>query len=132
MKDFSAAEHFDTVPELADRAYNRTRRKTLKEGKVLGATDKKSVKKLRKKRDASYAELGARMERVQKISRTTDHMQLQRNLAVRCVLLARVQRREGLRLTYSAHVQGKGKRMKVKDAEDGQPAVFKWARQRKR
>ena len=85
VETFTTAKHFDTAPELADRAYNRTRRKTLESTPVVGPTDRKSLKKLRKKRNAAYAELESRVERVEKISRTASHMELQKKLSVsRC------------------------------------------------
>lgn len=33
---FDVAKHFDTVPELADRAFNRPRKETLETAQVLG------------------------------------------------------------------------------------------------
>lgn len=87
MEEFSAEKYFDTTPDLVNRTFNRPRKSTLKTAKVMGATDKRSLKKMRRKRDASYAELSARVERVDKIARTAAHMDLRKKLTVSDVLV---------------------------------------------
>jgi U3 small nucleolar RNA-associated protein 11 len=51
---FDPAEHFDTAPELADRAFNRPRVATLEAEPITGAVNKKELKKALKKRDVAY------------------------------------------------------------------------------
>ena len=105
---FDAAKFFDTVPELVHRQFNRVKRSTLATATVVGPTDRKTIKKLRKKRDAAYAELEAREERAHKMRKAAKHFEAQRNLL------------------------SKGRRVKVKDADGDDVAVFKWKPQRKR
>ena len=113
--DFDKAEHFGTVPELADVAHNRVRREDLESGswRVLGvpATEELQRKALArgvKDRAKMYAELARREERLEKLKQAIAHVQLQRNL------------------------HGKGRRKKVKGPEGDAPAVYKWKFERKR
>ncbi|CAM9538676.1 unnamed protein product [Ascophyllum nodosum] len=108
-KRFDVAEHFNTVPELADRSFNRPRKSTLETAQVLGATTRREMKKVLKKRDASYSELVQRLERAEKIKKAEDHLEAQRKV-----------------------MNSKGTKRKVKDAQDGQPAVYKWKKERSR
>ena len=66
-----------------------------------------SLKKLMKQREGSYRELAERMARADKLKRIMAHKQLEKTL-----------------------MSSKGKKRKVKDAEGGAPAVYKWKRQR--
>mmetsp|Transcript_7221 Transcript_7221/g.16527 ORF Transcript_7221/g.16527 Transcript_7221/m.16527 type:complete len:275 (+) Transcript_7221:213-1037(+) len=129
---FDPATHFDTVPKLAGRAFNRPRKATL-EGKTTGAVaddhaalggasarlrsegglvsgpaNMKQLKKLMKERKKAYTELAQRMERSDKLKRVLLHKQVEKN------------------------VMGKGAKRKVKDAANGAPAVYKWKRARAR
>jgi len=105
LDSFNVAEHFDTVPELAARVSNRIRKSDLKEVTVT-APDASTLKKVYKQRNAMYREMGDRVDRAQKIDRLRVHLELER------------------------HLQSKGTKIKVKDAENGKPAVYKWKRQR--
>ena len=126
---FDPAEHFETDQKLAGRAYNRPRKRTLAGedtgaadhsalglgaaagstvgGIVAGPANMKGLKKLMKQREGSYRELAERMARADKLKRIMAHKQLEKTL-----------------------MSSKGKKRKVKDAEGGAPAVYKWKRQR--
>lgn len=109
VKSFDATEHFDTVPELADRTFNRPRRAALEEnGGVLLAAPRTmgEMKKLGKQREGSYRELDQRLKRADKLQRLISRKQTEKD------------------------AMGKGRKRKVVDAEGGKPAVFKWKRQR--
>lgn len=110
VKSWSASKHFDTVPELAERTFNRPRLETLRTSLVDAPleTDLKALSKIKKKRDKAYSELGQRIKRVEKMDLLRQHLQSHKDR------------------------QGKGRRKKVKDAEGDKPAVYKWKRQRKR
>lgn len=109
LERFDLAEHFDTAPELVDRAFNRPRKDALKTMKMTSApANPAAVRKLRKERDGVYRELNERLERASKLSRM------------------------GAKLDLERKVQTKGKKMKVKDAADGLPAVYKWKQQRQK
>jgi U3 small nucleolar RNA-associated protein 11 len=129
---FDVAEHFQTLPEFVDRAFNRPRvvnepdngepeskedsdeksstdndlnkkrSKTLKNDKVA----RRQLEKIAKARAASYAELEGRIKRQKAMRNAEAHL---------CV--------EKL-------VSGKGRKRKIKEAEDGKPAVYKWRRKR--
>jgi len=103
-EDFDAAEHFDTVPELVDRAHNRQRRSKLEEG--LAEPKGKASRKMEREKEAQYRELLQRMERKKKLDTAMHELQTQRNLL------------------------GKGRRRKAK-GEDGS-TQFVWRQERKR
>lgn len=106
LAQFDVAAHFDTAPELADRAFNRVRKDALKTLALPPVTSAKELKKRNRERDGVYRELGDRLERAAKLDRMRAKLDLERK------------------------VQAKGKKMKVKDAENGQPAVYRWKKQR--
>lgn len=128
--NFDVAEHFDTLPELAGRAFNRPRLETLKkvaleqagfgctEGKddskkptaselvVAAKQAKKMAKKAAKARAAAYAEVEARTKRVAAMERAEAHLVTEKLVA------------------------SKGRKRKILPAENGRPAVYKWRRKR--
>jgi U3 small nucleolar RNA-associated protein 11 len=125
-ENFDAASHFGTLPELVGRAYNRQKIETM-QSNVLGGTEsdddeglvqsredlvaqmieaKKAAKKLAKAKENSYRELKAREKRVAAMSRAEAH------------------------LVTDKLVTGKGRKRKIKEAEQGQPAQYKWRRKR--
>ncbi|CAM9331749.1 unnamed protein product [Phaeothamnion confervicola] len=104
---FDPAEHFDTVPALAYRAFNRPRRATLETAAVTGAATRQELKKVFKKRDSAYRAATERIERAAKLRKAMEHLQAQRTV-----------------------MNSKGTKKKVKKAANGQPAVFKWKRER--
>ncbi|KAJ0406284.1 hypothetical protein P43SY_007072 [Pythium insidiosum] len=105
---FDVAEHFDTAPELADRAFNRVRKETLATATIAAPTDKKVLRTLTKERDGVYRELNERLIRANKLKQMSERLDLERK------------------------VQAKGKKRKVKDAEGGAPAVYKWKKERQK
>jgi U3 small nucleolar RNA-associated protein 11 len=131
-ENFNVAEHFDTLPELAGRTFNRPRKQTVQEialrasgsGSEVGEGNtqiyqptrqdlekeakraRKEARKLARISGAGYKEMEERKERVQKLERAEAH------------------------LVTEKLVQGKGRKRKIKAAENGQPAQYKWRRKR--
>mmetsp|Transcript_59797 Transcript_59797/g.146941 ORF Transcript_59797/g.146941 Transcript_59797/m.146941 type:complete len:257 (+) Transcript_59797:178-948(+) len=108
---FDASTHFDTHPDLVQRAVNRPRREQLEgEDELMPTPNRKIRKKLDKMREGQYAELLQRKERVAKLDTAGQGLQLQRDMA------------------------GKGKKYKVKeqDGEPGKLPKFVWRAERKR
>lgn len=130
---FDVADHFDTLPELAGRTFNRPRKETLRQAALRAsgydeADDNNSggnehpptkdeltrqasktlkiAKKAAKERDAAYAELEARLKRARAMERAEAHLITEKLVAA------------------------KGRKRKIKDAENGQPAQYKWRRKR--
>jgi U3 small nucleolar RNA-associated protein 11 len=124
--NFSVAEHFDTLEALADRAFNRPRVATLKAA-ALGtpATDtatpttastrqllaaakqtKLVSKKAAKARAAAYAKVQARAQRAAALERAEAHLVTEKLVA------------------------SKGRKRKIRPAENGRPAVYQWRRKR--
>lgn len=53
-REFDPAKHFDTVPELASRTFNRPRVATLESEPVVGAANRRQLRKALKQRDSAY------------------------------------------------------------------------------
>lgn len=130
-ENFDVVEHFNTVPELASRSFNRPRKDTLMNA-ALNMNDhdcddydeayaptekelakqvkmaKKSAKKVARARAAAYGEMEARAKRMASMELAESHLNTERLLAA------------------------KGTKRKIKAAEDGKPAVYKWRRKRAR
>eukprot|EP00568_Trieres_chinensis_P006766 CAMPEP_0183296050 /NCGR_PEP_ID=MMETSP0160_2-20130417/3770_1 /TAXON_ID=2839 ORGANISM="Odontella Sinensis, Strain Grunow 1884" /NCGR_SAMPLE_ID=MMETSP0160_2 /ASSEMBLY_ACC=CAM_ASM_000250 /LENGTH=287 /DNA_ID=CAMNT_0025457621 /DNA_START=171 /DNA_END=1034 /DNA_ORIENTATION=+ len=125
--NFDVAGHFGTAPELAGRAFNRPRISDLgvdpkddeydeEEEEVYVPTQKeiardakaakKRAKKVAKARSAAYSEMEARADRMAKMKLAEEHLNTEKLVAA------------------------KGRKRKIKDAEDGKPAVYKWRRKR--
>uniref|UniRef100_A0AAV1TDB4 U3 small nucleolar RNA-associated protein 11 n=1 Tax=Peronospora matthiolae TaxID=2874970 RepID=A0AAV1TDB4_9STRA len=106
---FDVAQHFDTAPELADRAFNRIRKRELKTAELPDlAGDRKHKYKMQVERDAKYRELRDRLARAKKLGLVSAKLDLERK------------------------VQAKGMKRKVRDAEVGLPAVYRWKQQRQK
>ena len=134
-KDFDVATHFNTLPELAGRSFNRPRVDTIRtagggSGGVDGEDEywsddeedqyqptekeiakqakmaKRTAKKIARARSAAYGELEARTKRIEAIEKAEAHLVTEKLLA------------------------GKGRKRKLKAAEDGRPAQYKWRRKR--
>lgn len=134
-KDFDVATHFNTLPELAGRSFNRPRADTIRtagggSGGVDGEDEywsgdeedqyqptekelakqakmaKRTAKKIARARSAAYGELEARTKRIEAIEKAEAHLVTEKLLA------------------------GKGRKRKLKAAEDGRPAQYKWRRKR--
>ncbi|EDO33548.1 predicted protein [Nematostella vectensis] len=107
-KAFDPATHFGTLPELMNRTYNRPSIDTLKTSQVTAPVDEQSLKKIERQRNRQYEELKQRIERKEKMQTLTEKLQLEK------------------------HLMGKGPRVKVKDATDDQPAVYRWKKKRRK
>jgi len=132
-EQFDVAEHFQTLPELAGRSFNRPRIESLQKSveptrsinyyddkeeeppqlseKQLAKRKKlarKTAKTVAKARAAAYGEMEARKKRVMEMGVAEAH------------------------LVTEKLVSSKGRKRKIKGAEDGKPAVYKWRRQRSR
>lgn len=137
-QEFDAAKHFDTLPELVNRPFNRPRLIDLekmgqqddndvddssddedgkqKSGLKPTAADlrheeylaRKTARKLAKARENSYREMQERTKRASSLARAEAH------------------------LVTEKLVSSKGRKRKVKAAENGKPAQYKWRRKRLR
>lgn len=127
---FDVAKHFDTLPEFADRTFNRLRSKDIEKlakstkthvdeygeecqpsEEVLSKQaklERKIAKKIAKARSSAYGELEARLKRADVMQKAESHLVTEKLVA------------------------GKGRKRKIKAAENGQPAQYKWRRQRLR
>jgi U3 small nucleolar RNA-associated protein 11 len=99
LKDFDVAAYFDTHPALLGKRSNRLRMSQL-ESQAVAEPSKANM--------AAYKELFARQERVKKLRRVREELDLRANL------------------------RGKGRRMKVSDGGKDKVAVYKWLPERKR
>ena len=126
------ATHFNTLPELSGRSFNRPRVDTVRSaGGGVGGGDeddwseeedqyqptekvlakqaklaKRTAKKIARARSAAYGELEARTKRIEAIEKAEAHLVTEKLLT------------------------GKGRKRKLKAAEDGRPAQYKWRRKR--
>lgn len=129
-QNFDVAEHFDTLPEFAGRSFNRLRtndvatlaknskihvdeygdehQPTAEELAKESKTQRKIAKKIAKARTSAYGEMEARLNRAEIMQKTERH------------------------LITEKLVGGKGRRRKIRAAENGQPVQYKWRRERKR
>ena len=135
---FDPAAHFDTAPELVDRAFNRPRKSKLRalaleqlgykqdgeefESAVFDSDEKPTVEDLKwqakisrkvartaaKARSNAYGELEARAKRAAAMELAEAHLVTEKLVA------------------------GKGRKRKIQAPENGKPAQYKWRRQRKR
>lgn len=102
LKDFDVAAFFDTHPALLHRKANRPRVKQLETTKFADHEEAGEAVQ------QSYHELIQRQERVKKLKRVRQELELRQ------------------------HMRGKGKRIKVADAIGDMPAVYRWNPERKR
>jgi U3 small nucleolar RNA-associated protein 11 len=128
VDSFDVTKYFDTALEFAASSHNRPRNDTLRSMALaksgLNVNDpeaarptvsdliqiakqtKQDVKRAAKARAASYAEIEARTKRVKSLERAEAHLVTEKLVA------------------------GKGRKRKIKPAENGMPAVYKWRRKR--
>jgi U3 small nucleolar RNA-associated protein 11 len=123
VENFDIVKHFDTVPELVDRAFNRPRISTLVQNAVNQTTSatnvktkeqlrkefkeqSKIIKKATKERNASYRELQERKKRIESMKLAESHLVTEKLLA------------------------SKGRKRKIQEGENGRPALYKWRRKR--
>jgi U3 small nucleolar RNA-associated protein 11 len=129
-QNFDVARHFDTLPELAGRSFNRLRTQDIE--KLAKATkthvdeygdehqptaealkkkaklERNIARKIAKARSSAYGELEARLNRAKAMQQAESHLVTEKLVA------------------------GKGRKRKIKAAENGLPAQYKWRRQRLR
>ncbi|KAJ3155012.1 UTP11-like, U3 small nucleolar ribonucleoprotein [Geranomyces variabilis] len=105
-KTFSPSKYFSTPAALLHRKYNRPTTAMLSSTDAALAPQPGSHK-IVKKREKSYRELAARVERDEQLQRAAREMDLQK------------------------HLMGKGSKRKVGTAKDG-TAIYKWKAERKR
>jgi len=128
-EQFDTAKHFDTIPEFAGRAFNRPRKEALKEtalkvsgygqefqDEVYRPTEQELAKqakqarrlarKLAKAKFSAYSEMEARTKRAEAMERAEEHLVTEKLVAA------------------------KGRKRKIKAAENGKPAQYKWRRKR--
>lgn len=125
-KEFNVATHFDTVPELADRAFNRPRISTiLKQASQTQTEDEAQQQQLTEKQLLKERKRAKKMAKKIAKARVSAYKELD----------ARTKRKDALQLA-EAHLiteklcHAKGRKRKIKEAEDGKPAVYKWRRKR--
>ncbi|CAE7858598.1 unnamed protein product, partial [Symbiodinium sp. KB8] len=97
-----------TVKQAAREAAEEETAMEREELVAVKKAERKARKRARRELDAKYRELAERSDRLGKLRRTAEHF-----AAKRATL-------------------DKGRRVKVADAAEGRPAVFKWKPQRKR
>lgn len=109
MNNWSAAKHFNTLPELVSRKYNRLSEEQLKQQSFTSSINsEKELKKMKERRETRYKELSEALEDQETVDRVMSHIELQKNLAK------------------------KGSRVKVADGENGFADVYKWSYERKK
>ena len=103
---FDVAEHFDTAPELATRAFNRPRKGDLKGAVVTAPRTAKEMRKAMKEGMRGYEELVQREKRAKDLGIVLAHQEAERN-----------------------HGK-KGRKRKIAEATDSAPAQYKWKQER--
>jgi singapore isolate B (sub-type 7) whole genome shotgun sequence assembly, scaffold_3 len=109
FKTWKPEEYFDTIPELVNRKYNRLSKQQLEDEEfVTSLEDEKQLSNMKKRREQRYKDLGEALDDQETIDRVLSHVQLRKNM------------------------NGKGKRFKVADGENGHAAVYRWQFERKK
>lgn len=80
QRNFDAAAHLDTVPELLDHQYNRLTKGQLERLSDEALPSAQQVKKALDKRDKAYKEMQARARRAEKLDSAMHGLQHQRNM----------------------------------------------------
>ena len=81
VKRFDAVKHFDTVPQLAECAYNRPRKATLKNSAAM-TPDTKTMRQALRSGTQRYEELAERLQRIEKLENVLQHQQAEKYLMV--------------------------------------------------
>lgn len=113
-RNFDAAKHFDTLPELVHQTHHRPRVATVNDEDVDGAEEarrniRKQMRKMDRLRKAQYSELETRLKRVETLEKAEAHLVTERNLTLKG-----------------------GRKRKIKPSENGRPAVYKWRSKRQK
>eukprot|EP00542_Grammatophora_oceanica_P011778 CAMPEP_0194045122 /NCGR_PEP_ID=MMETSP0009_2-20130614/16492_1 /TAXON_ID=210454 /ORGANISM="Grammatophora oceanica, Strain CCMP 410" /LENGTH=256 /DNA_ID=CAMNT_0038689879 /DNA_START=9 /DNA_END=776 /DNA_ORIENTATION=- len=115
-KNFDPAEHFDTLPEMVDRRFNRMRTSDLEKQQQAAAEDsltedqlkeerksaRRVARRLARAKSAAYKSLNNHERKVEVIDQAASFLQVEKLMG------------------------SKGRKRKIKEAEGGQPAQFKW------
>ncbi len=140
-KTFDVANHFGTVPQWADRAFNRPRMETLRQSALAVVTKQTTMHD-----DDTDIDDGDQ----RKLSLTEQQLLQERKLQLKLArriqkarsaayseMEARLKRVETLeraeaQVTTEKLVAAKGRKRKIQEAEGGKPAQYKWRRKRLR
>lgn len=148
-KEFDVVKHFDTVPELADRTFNRPRvsklrKMALEQVGIVGSTttgvnlDDPYYKDDNDDTDEQYHQLTARQLKVQEqVNKKIAKEAAKARLASYHEMEARKQRAATMELVEAnliteKNLTLKGRKRKIQPAQDGKPAQYKWRRKRNR
>lgn len=128
-KDFDAASHFNTVPELLNRSYNRPRKDALVKSvkKKLDETDPDYESEEEQKSISTAKQLAQRIKLARKISKARSSAYGE--MEARNRRLAELEKAKSHLVTEKI-VASKGRKRKVKEAVDGKPAIYKFRRKR--
>ncbi|KAG0246418.1 small-subunit processome [Mortierella sp. GBAus27b] len=83
VKGFNPAKHFDTLPELVNRKFNRPKVEQLKKEHNVPQLEKAELKAAAKERERSLTELASRMEREETMAKLEQEMTLRKNLMLK-------------------------------------------------
>ncbi|KAL9189347.1 hypothetical protein ACHAXT_009022 [Thalassiosira profunda] len=149
-EEFDVAKHFDTLPELVGRAFNRPRVKTLEKQALfkLGKVPLKDAHDAYYHDDDSDGEYDAegnpiapqqltekQLLKQQKEQRRLERWVAKSRSAAYSEMEQRQQRLQKLQnaeahLVVEQQARMKGRKRKIAGKEDGKPAVYKWRRKR--
>jgi len=155
VQDFNVAKHFDTIPELVGRAFNRPRIKTLEKHAMIMKLGKKKhdlgddyYNNNDDSDEDEYDEQGNPIQRQQLsekqlLKKQIQQQRLEKRIAksrsaaytemeLRTVRLQKLQNAEAhLIVEKQANMKGRKRKIEGKeDGKDGKPAVYKWRRKR--
>jgi U3 small nucleolar RNA-associated protein 11 len=118
VETFEVAKYFDTLPSLASRAHNRPRIADIEKSveaeglsTISTLVTEKKTKLINKNISSGYDELNKRIQRRDKIHKTMDELQLQRNVM---------------------NSKGSKRKIKVSGGDGEEKVIYKWKRQRNR
>jgi U3 small nucleolar RNA-associated protein 11 len=131
--EFDVAKHFDTLPELAGRSFNRLRVDSLRKRALEQVSYAAEESDGEEQCQPTIEELAQQAKHVRKVSRKA----LKARAAAYREIEARTKRIEAMEqaeahLVTEKLVASKGRKRKIKAAENGQPAVYKWRRKRQK
>jgi len=146
-QNFDVAKHFDTIPELMGRAFNRPRVKTLEKqalaklGKVplkdvddeyynddydSEDSDNEGNNNLTEKQLLKQQQAQRKLERSVAKSRSAAYTEME----LRNQRLKKLENAEAHLIVEKQLRSAKGRKRKIAGKEDGRPAVYKWRRKR--
>ncbi|PAV80151.1 hypothetical protein WR25_19940 [Diploscapter pachys] len=111
-KKFDPVKYFNTSSSLIGRTANRLKKEDLANKKIIGATNKDSVKAAEKERKKRYSELAKRIERAKELEVVTSKLELKKALV--------------------ASSRSELKPKKVRKEKKTRAAVYQWTYERKK